>query len=286
MASYSIIDNLVLVILYIGGISISTSEPTFDENYHVVWGYDHVQNEASEVQIYLDNSSGAAFESKLDYGSGFFTMKIKLPSNDSGGVVTAFYLTSLDDGNRDELDFEFLGNREGKPYTLQTNVFAHGQGDREHRIRLWFDPTADFHTYKILWNQHHIVFFVDNIPIRYFKNNTRLGVSYPSKPMKIDASIWDGSSWATDGGQTKIIWEHAPFRAYFKGFNVNGCSVSNGGSIDPCNYDQFWWNSKRYWELNPTEQKAYKIVKHHYLTYDYCVDKTRHPVPPPECSQQ
>uniref|UniRef100_A0A803KQ02 Xyloglucan endotransglucosylase/hydrolase n=1 Tax=Chenopodium quinoa TaxID=63459 RepID=A0A803KQ02_CHEQI len=229
----------------------------------------------------------AGFESKQSYGSGFFTMQIKLPDKDSGGVVTAFYLTSVEDGNRDELDFEFLGNREGKPYTLQTNVFAQGIGNREHRIYLWFDPTADFHTYKILWNQHHIVFFADNIPIRYFKNNINFGVGYPSKPMKIEASIWDGSDWATDGGQTKVDWNHAPFRAYFKGFNIDGCQIDkNSGTIEPCNSDKYWWNSKRYWELDPTEQEAYNIVKHHYVTYDYCTDKQNHPVTPPECSQQ
>ncbi|CAO2839929.1 unnamed protein product [Amaranthus hypochondriacus] len=231
-------------------------------------------------------TGGAGFESKRAYGSGFFSVGIKLPANDSGGVVTAYYLSS-GDHNQDELDFEFLGNRENKPITLQTNVFVNGVGGREHRIHLWFDPTQDFHTYKILWNQHHIVFFVDNIPIRYFKNNKNIGVSYPSKPMKIEASIWDGSSWASDGGKTKIIWSHAPFRAYFMGFNIDGCPISNTrASIEPCNSSNYWWNIQKYWELNYSEQKDYEIVKHHFVTYDYCNDQNRHPTPPLECSNQ
>ena len=62
--------------------------------------------------------------------------------------------------NRDELDFEFLGNADGgqqQPYILQTNVYVDGFDDREERIKLWFDPTKDFHTYTILWNIHQIV---------------------------------------------------------------------------------------------------------------------------------
>lgn len=59
--------------------------------------------------------------------------------------------------DRDELDFEFLGNRTGQPYTIQTNVYKSGIGGREMRHMLWFDPTQDFHTYSILWNTHRIV---------------------------------------------------------------------------------------------------------------------------------
>lgn len=59
--------------------------------------------------------------------------------------------------NRDEIDIEFLGNRTGEPYILQTNVYVDGLGNREQRINLWFDPTKDFHTYSILWNINQIV---------------------------------------------------------------------------------------------------------------------------------
>eukprot|EP00257_Ricinus_communis_P006131 XP_002521076.2 xyloglucan endotransglucosylase/hydrolase protein 2 [Ricinus communis] len=277
-----------LAFLLVGGVLSNRISDTglFDQTYQVTWGKDHVLplNQGKEIQLSMDKSSGAGFGSKLSFGSGFFHLRIRLPPKDSAGVVTAYYLTSHGD-NHDELDFEFLGNREGKPITLQTNVFANGLGNREQRMYLWFDPAADFHNYKILWNQHQIVFFVDDIPIRVFKNKTNIGVSYPSKPMQIEASLWDGDSWATDGGQTKTNWSHAPFQAHFQGFDISGCSLPETPNTQPCSSHKYWWNSDKYWQLNSTQRKTYQDVRKKYLTYDYCSDRPRFPTPPPECPQ-
>ncbi|XP_018847735.1 xyloglucan endotransglucosylase/hydrolase protein 2-like [Juglans regia] len=287
---------LLFLLPLLDDLVLSSAEGTdiisFYENYNVTWGFDHVLslNQGREIQLSMDSSSGAGFASKLSYASGFFHLKMKLPDRDSAGVVTAFYLTS--NGNKhDELDFEFLGNREGKPYTLQTNVFVNGQGNREQRILLWFDPTADFHTYKILWNQHQIVFFVDDTPIRVFKNMERdIGVEYPSQPMQIEASLWNGDSWATDGGQTKTNWSNAPFKAHFQGFEIGACSVdhdqiNSGADFEHCYSTGYWWNTEKYWELNHKEQREYENVRNMYMNYDYCSDRTRYPTDhlPLEC---
>lgn len=99
--------------------------------------------------------------------------------------------------------------------------------------------------------------------------------------MQILASIWDGDSWATDGGRTKIDWNHAPFYAQFQGFNIDGCSSDSS----TCSSPNLWWNAGSYRELNPAQKAAYQHVKEKYMTYDYCDDRKRYPTPPPECYQ-
>lgn len=57
----------------------------------------------------------------------------------------------------DALDFEFLGNLSGDPYIVHTAVYTKGKGNKEQQFYLWFNPTADFHTYFFLWNPAHAV---------------------------------------------------------------------------------------------------------------------------------
>ncbi|MED6203898.1 hypothetical protein PIB30_003636 [Stylosanthes scabra] len=265
----SLIFVFLLIILFAtdgavaGGGEGGSRKVSFDENYKVIWGDNHVVslNQGTELQLTMDNSSGSGFGSKMNYGSGFFHIRIKIPGNDSAGVVTAYYMTSQGE-RHDELDFEFLGNKEGKPYILQTNVFADGEGNREQR------------------------FFVDNIPIRVFKNMSNVGVSYPTKPMQVQATLWDGDSWATDGGKTKTNWSNSPFKANFQGFDVKGCEVLQEGSdIQNCASHKYHWNTPRFWQLDPVRERQYQIVKRRYMIYDYCADRERNSTSHLECQK-
>ncbi|KAI9077659.1 hypothetical protein K1719_032752 [Acacia pycnantha] len=271
--------------------SDDNNEVKFDEHYEILYGDDHVfpSNQGSQVQISMDNSSGSGFGSKMTYGSGFFHMRIKVPSGDASGVVTAYYLISHED-HHDEIDYEFLGNKEGEPITLQTNIYVNGNGGREQRIHLWFDPSLEFHNYSILFNQHQIVFFVDRIPIRVYRNKSDIGAGYPTKTMRIEATLWDGHSWAPNGGKSSVNWSYAPFKASFTDFGVRGCEVqasssssSSSSNLQHCFSDSFSWNRDRFWQLDPERQRLYENVKNTYVTYDYCADTPRFPTLPKEC---
>ncbi|XP_027192759.1 probable xyloglucan endotransglucosylase/hydrolase protein 23 isoform X1 [Cicer arietinum] len=211
-------------------------------------------------------------------------MQLKLVSGNSAGTVTAYYLSSKG-GAWDEIDFEFLGNLSGQPYTLHTNVFSQGKGNREQQFHLWFDPTADFHTYSILWNPQQIVFYVDGTPIREFKNMESNGVPFPkNQPMRIYSSLWNADDWATRGGLVKTDWSKAPFTASYRNFNANACTWSSGksscSSSTQSNTNNAWFSE----ELDSSSHERLKWVQKNYMIYNYCTDIKRFPQGlPQEC---
>jgi len=277
---------LMLLIVLTEGLSVDAHPARFWEDFRITWGDDHIKQISSDsgnaIQVVLDQSSGSGFASKNQYLFGLVSMKIKLIHGDSAGTVIAFYMNSDTGTVRDELDFEFLGNRSGEPYTVQTNLYVAGKGDREQRVNLWFDPSADFHSYAILWNHYHVVFSVDNIPFRVYKNSVTGGIHYPkSQPMRIYSTLWEADDWATRGGREKIDWSKAPFHAYYKDFDIEGCSIlgSTGCASDPNNS----WEAEPFRGLTPLQARLYRWVRVNHMIYDYCTDKSRYPVPPPEC---
>ncbi|TKY60096.1 xyloglucan endotransglucosylase/hydrolase protein 16 [Spatholobus suberectus] len=225
----------------------------------------------------LDQSSGSGFRSKAEYLYGRIDMQLKLVSGNSAGTVTAYYLSS-EGPNHDEIDFEFLGNLSGEPYTVHTNIYTQGIGNREQQFYLWFDPTKNFHTYTIVWNPQRIIFLVDNIPIRVFNNYEARGVPFASsQPMRLYSSLWCADQWATRGGLVKTNWSYAPFRAYYRNFDAKACVWSKGSSSCPLNSASMTHNTWQAQDLDADGRRSLRWVQKYYMIYNYCKDYKRFP---------
>ncbi|XAR54261.1 Xyloglucan:xyloglucosyl transferase [Bertholletia excelsa] len=183
-----------------------------------------------KVKLVLNQYTGSGFKSSDLYDHGFFSARVKLPSDYTAGVVVAFYTSNgeIFEKNHDELDFEFLGNIRGKRWRFQTNVYGNGSTSRgrEERYTLWFDPSKEFHRYSILWTNSTIIFYIDEVPIRVVRRSEALAGDFPSKPMSLYATIWDASDWATSGGRYKVNYKYSPFEAQFTDLVLHGCAVN------------------------------------------------------------
>ncbi|KAL6333198.1 hypothetical protein AAG906_028381 [Vitis piasezkii] len=273
------ISSMLLFSVFVSSI-MAASAGSFYQDFDLTWG-DHrakILDGEKLLTLSLDKASGSGFQSKKEYLFGKIDMQLKLVSGNSAGTVTAYYLSSQGP-THDEIDFEFLGNLSGDPYILHTNVFTQGKGNREQQFYLWFDPTENFHTYSIIWNLQNIIFLVDNIPIREFKNQESIGVPFPkSQPMRIYSSLWNADDWATRGGLVKIDWSKSPFTASYRNFNAAACLWSHGSSSCASKFtspvSNIAWQNQG---LDAKSRRKLQWVQKNYMIYNYCSDMKRFP---------
>ncbi|XP_057420444.1 probable xyloglucan endotransglucosylase/hydrolase protein 26 [Lotus japonicus] len=280
-------ENMLVALLICALIpNITHVDANFSKSMYLTWGAQHASILGEDLHLVLDRTSGSAAQSKRSFLFGSTEMLIKLIPGNSAGTVTAFYLSSTG-SQHDEIDFEFLGNTTGQPYIVNTNIYTRGKGSREQRFFLWFDPTADFHNYTIHWNPTEIVWFVDSLPIRVFRNYENEGIAYPNKQgMRVHTSLWNADNWATRGGHVKTNWKGAPFKASFYHFRARACKWNGAVSINQCasNIPANWWNSPVHKQLNHAQMRLLNWVRKNFMIYDYCTDAKRfNGHIPPEC---
>ncbi|XP_059291570.1 xyloglucan endotransglucosylase protein 1-like [Lycium ferocissimum] len=272
-------SSALLLLSILLSIQLLVSAGNFYRDAEITWGEGRgkIQEGGRGLALTLDKLSGSGFQSKNEFLFGRFDMQLKLVPGNSAGTVTTFFLSSQGEGH-DEIDFEFLGNVSGQPYTVHTNVYTQGKGNKEQQFHLWFDPTAAFHTYTIVWNPHRIVFLVDNSPIRVYNNHESIGIPFPkNQAMKVYCSLWNADEWATQGGRVKTDWTLAPFTAYYRNINIDGCAVSSGTSscksIGSANNAKPWQTH----ELNAMGRNRLRWVQSRHMVYNYCADSKRFP---------
>ncbi|XP_010539209.1 PREDICTED: probable xyloglucan endotransglucosylase/hydrolase protein 29 [Tarenaya hassleriana] len=287
-----VIYGLVIGFCVEGVTAFENMNPIFfDEGLSHLFGDGNLIRSPDDrsVRLLLDKYTGSGFISSDMYQHGFFSSLIKLPGAYTAGIVVAFYTSNGDVfvKNHDELDIEFLGNIQGKPWRFQTNMYGNGSTNRgrEERYRLWFDPSKEFHRYSILWNPRKIIFWVDDVPIREIIRKEEMGGDYPQKPMSLYATIWDASSWATNGGKFSVDYSFSPFVSEFKDVVLDGCHVSDpnrNSSNCSLSEDAFLLTSD-YARITSRQRAEMRRFRERFMYYSYCYDSVRYAVPPPEC---
>ncbi|KAI3983664.1 hypothetical protein MKX01_001068 [Papaver californicum] len=277
---------VISVIVAFDHCSLQVNGQALAKNMVITWGNKYASIHGDELELkLLDKNSGSAAKSKEEFLFGSIEMQIKLVPGNSAGIVTTFYLSSQGD-KHDEIDFEFLGNVTGQPYTIHTNVYAQGKGNREEQFVPWYDPTAAFHNYTIHWNPSEIVWYIDSIPIRVYRNYERQGVPYPNKKgMGVYTSLWNADDWATRGGRDKADWTHAPFTAHYRRFRPRACKWNGPVSINQCASPRNWYTSPVYSKLSNAKIGQMDWYRNKNMIYAYCKDTKRfNGVMPKECS--
>ncbi|PPR82650.1 hypothetical protein GOBAR_AA38064 [Gossypium barbadense] len=243
----------------------------FSQNFDLTWGSDRVRilNNGELLTLSLDKDSGSAFQSNNEYLFGKISVQLKLVPGYSAGTVTSYYLTSQG-STWDEMDFEFLGNLSGDPYTVHTNVSTEVKETQSNNSA---SGLTQQQTSTPIPSSGIPIFYVDGTPIREFKNLDSTKVPFPeSRAMKIHSSIWNADDWATKGGLIKTDWSKAPFTASFRNISAQACIWAYGSGAYPCNSNS--WLAK---QLDAPSLERLMWVQKHYMIYNYCIDLKRFP---------
>ncbi|CAL9753193.1 unnamed protein product [Musa acuminata subsp. burmannicoides] len=283
---------VMLSCIVTAAVALNVTTLPFDEGFCHLFGDDNLVRspDGRSARLILNRYSGSGFISNDLYDHGFFSASIKLPSDYTAGVVVAFYTSNGDifEKTHDELDFEFLGNTRGREWRIQTNVYGNGSTSRgrEERYLLPFDPTVEAHRYSILWTSDFIIFYIDDTPIREVVRSDAMGGDYPSKPMSVYATIWDGSTWATGNGKYKVNYKYAPFVSDFSDLVLRGCRVDpiqQPDSARRCAEANEDLLTADFAVMTPKKRAAMRRFRERYMTYAFCYDTNRYPLTFPDC---
>ena len=167
------------------------------------YGFGFSSIQTSEI-IPIENTDPVEYTDNTKFSAkyGLFVIRAKMPKG--SGFASAFWLLQTDpyeqeifiDGtNRKigdgivEIDiFEGLGkefNEEGG--IMRYNI--HRTADGHYQDSLDFDPSADFHTYAMNWEEGHLTWYLDGEKVWEYIGET------PQKEMEILLGLYQGAGW-------------------------------------------------------------------------------------------
>jgi hypothetical protein len=105
------------------------------------------------------------------YKYGTYRASVKTPSQLPGTYTTFFLYEST---NLDEIDIEIWNDGSGK---LDLNTWVKGVQKFSAQIILPFDPSSQFHEYRIDYYPNEVSFWVDNVKMRFTNDLSQIPTS-------------------------------------------------------------------------------------------------------------
>ncbi|MGV8905538.1 MAG: glycoside hydrolase family 16 protein [Acetobacterium sp.] len=183
---------MILGLTGCGGIKANLKQENFDQLDENIW----VVSDGSLGRSHLNRANVSVNEgllriklpkNSLDGGEiytaelqelGTFEARMKLP--DAPTSITGFFLYKAPDYYY-EIDIEVVNGQNG-PLLLTT--YADGQKNNEYVNQMNFDPTKEFHDYRIEVNQERVSFYIDAILIESWSQG------FPKEKMYLMLNCW------------------------------------------------------------------------------------------------
>ncbi|KAI9277704.1 glycosyl hydrolases family 16-domain-containing protein [Umbelopsis sp. AD052] len=209
---------------------IADGTSPFDVGFNDVWCGQNTHIQGGKLDLSLNQNCGPDIATDLNTQSGLF--EVDMETSWGSGVVTAITLfsagTSAD--KRDEVDMEFIGT---DVTTVETTYFvdgAHVPGATQSvDFHVASNTSSSRHTYGMEYTPDHIAWYIDGRKVKtVLKEN---GVAFPSKPVSLHLSLWDGTEFSEWAG--KINWNAAPGQTYHASvYSVKITQNSCSGSVE------------------------------------------------------
>ena len=160
-----------------------------------------VDNGYLRLKVPGGTTGGAEIESRDYYGYGTYRARMRVA--DAPSAITGFFLYS---GTNpfSEIDIEVYNDGTGK---VDFVTYVDGQRSNYVNKDFRFDPSADFHNYRIDYNPDSVQFYIDG----NLRQTWTEGV--PSTSMKLLVNTWFPEWWDPDPGQepdtarlTRVDW--------------------------------------------------------------------------------
>lgn len=141
---------------------------------------EHVRIKSNRLTIThpANTLEGGEIQTKNLQHYGSYEVSMKLPNAPSS--ITGFFLYSPPDFYH-EIDIEVFNQPDSE---IWFTSYVDGSVHHEDKMTLAFDPTADFHQYRIDYYPHRVTFYIDGVAVNSW------GDGFSHQPMHLMVNSW------------------------------------------------------------------------------------------------